>query len=351
MTIDNTARVLLAESIEQTLQWKAEHGVHARFAGGGTDLLLQARAGKHTPDVFIRLPQVAADVAEENGFLVLPALATLADLAVHPLVQAHVPVLAQAMTQIGSPQIRNVATLAGNLCNASPAADSAPALLVYEAAVVLASVRGSRELPLDQFFAGPGKTALAPDELLLHVKVPLALSPAPTTIREVALFRKFGPRGANVISAASFAARIRLLDNAVTHAFLAAGSVGPRPLRLRNTEQALVGRGYEEPATSGGLDAANRTSERVVPGAAPATHAETGPDVGAGTPDGMVPGAAPGTPAETGPDAGTWVGLLLQALRKDISPISDVRGSGWYKGEVIERCLAWLGERLGGGDR
>jgi len=292
MTIDNTARVLLAESIEQALQWKAEHGVHARFAGGGTDLLLQARAGKHRPEVFIRLPQVAADVAEKNGFLVLPALATLADLAVHPLVQAHVPALAEAMTQIGSPQIRNVATLAGNLCNASPAADSAPALLVYDAAVVLASLRGSRELPLDQFFVGPGKTALAPDELLLEVQIPMPPQ------GDVAWFRKFGPRGANVISAASFAARIRLADDAVTHAFLAAGSVGPRPLRLRNTEAALVG--FQTTGKGG---------------------------------------------SELLPEA------LLETVRKDISPISDVRGSGWYKGEVIERCLSWLGERLGGGDR
>jgi carbon-monoxide dehydrogenase medium subunit len=284
-------KVLLAESIGQALQWKAEHGAGARFAGGGTDLLLQTRSGRLKPEVFIRLPAVAPNVTEDGDYVVLPALSTLSDLAAHPGVRAHVPVLAEAMLQIGSPQIRNVATLAGNLCNASPAADSAPVLLVSQAVATLASVRGTRAVPLDELFLGPGKTALAADELLLEVRL-RRVQPG-----ERVFFRKFGPRGANVISSASFAARIRMSGTTVEQAFLAAGSVGPRPLRLRNTEAALTG--Y--------------------------------PLAGWG-------GSNP-------PEA------LAEAVRKDISPMSDVRGSGWYKGEVIERCLAWLGERLAEGGR
>jgi len=307
MTDAGMATVLLAESIQQALQWKAEHGEKARFAGGGTDLLLQTRSGRLKPEVLIGLPPVAAEVEEEGGVLVLPALATLADLAAHPSLRSQVPVLVEAMNQIGSPQIRNVATLAGNLCNASPAADSAPVLLVYEASVVLAGAGRRRELPLDRFFIGPGRTALAPDEMLLQVRLPLP------SAGERALFRKFGPRGANVISAASFSARLHLSEGTVAGARLAAGSVGPRPLRLRDTEKALEGL---------------RVSELTA----------------------MVEEfAVRRTPAGNG--AGATRESLQAAVRRDISPISDVRGSAWYKGEVIERCLCWLFGRLGGESR
>ncbi len=305
MTRQVDRMVLLAASIEQAVAWKGEHRERARFAAGGTDLLLQTRSGKLKPEVFIRLPAVSARVVVDGATLVLPALATLADLAAHPLILKHVPVLAQAMTQIGSPQIRNVATLAGNLCNASPAADSAPVLLVYDASVVLTSVSGRRELPLDQLFLGPGKTALAQDELLLEVRIPLPPD------GEAAFFRKFGPRGANVISSASFAARVKLSGTVVERAFLAAGSVGPRPLRLKNTEKSLAG-----------VDVASLAVRPV---------------------SASAQGEAPGD--KTLPDA------VLSALGKDISPITDVRGSGWYKGQVIERCMQWLADRLGGSEQ
>ena len=286
MVRDEAMQFLLPVTLEEALQRKAEFGERGRFVAGGTDLVLQVGSGRHSPEALIRLPVDEAEPVLAGGRLRISAFTRLRILERHPLLMEHAPLLAEAIAQIGSPQIRWAGTLGGNLGNASPAADSVPPLLVYGAEIEVASVGGTRLVAVEDFFTGPGRTVLAADEAIVAVSVPLELG------THVALFRKFGARGANVISSASFAARIVLAGDTITEARLAAGSVAPRPIRLPQTEAALEGLARQ---------------------------------------DFLRP--------ETTRD-------LAATLAAEVTPISDVRGSAWYKGQVVNHCLQYLADQL-----
>jgi CO/xanthine dehydrogenase FAD-binding subunit len=277
---------LLPATLEEALRLKADAGEGGRFVAGGTDLVLQVGSGRHQPEKLIRLPVDEAEPVLSGERLQISAFTRLRILERHPLLLEHVPILAAAISQIGSPQIRWAGTLGGNLGNASPAADSVPPLLVYDADIEVASVRGRRTVAVADFFIGPGKTILAPDEAIVAVNVPLSVG------NDRCLFKKFGPRGANVISSASFAARVKFVDGKVTEARLAAGSVAPRPVRLPQTEAALLGLAVEDFA-----------QKEVING-------------------------------------------LTATLTAEVKPISDVRGSAWYKTQVVDRCLQFLADQL-----
>ena len=282
MMENDGTRVFRPATLEEALRHKADYGEHGRFVAGGTDMVLQALAGRHRPRAFIRLPAAANLPVENEGAVTICALTPLRLVERSELVREKLPLLATAFSQIGSPLIRNLGTLGGNLGNASPAADSAPPLLVYGAALRLASVRGVRVLPVQDFFLGPGRTALAQDEAIIEALLPLPGED------ELTVFRKFGPRGANVISSANFAARLALPNGEVSMAALAAGSVAPRPKRLPRTEAAVTG-----------LTTAQFGDEAVVQN-------------------------------------------IVAVLRQEIAPIDDVRGSAWYKGRVVELCVRHL---------
>jgi CO/xanthine dehydrogenase FAD-binding subunit len=208
---------------------------------GGTDLMLRLRQGRFAPRGLVsvrRLRTVVDGPARVDGdALQIDALAPLADVIASPIVQAHAPELVAALATIGSPAIRNVATLAGNVANASPAADSLPALLVHDAEVELTRRGGARIVPLASFVTGPGRTGRAPDELLTAIRMPLS----PVAGRRVSVFRKFGKRRANVIASANLAARLVVAEGHVDYARLAAGGVAATPRRLPAVEQALRG--------------------------------------------------------------------------------------------------------------
>jgi CO/xanthine dehydrogenase FAD-binding subunit len=144
--------------------------------------------------------------------------------------------LKQAACEVGSIQIQNRGTLAGNLCNASPAADGVPALLVLDAMVELASATGTRQLPLQDFILGNRKTALRPDEILTAIRVP-----KPST-QGVSRFEKLGARRYLVISIAMLAIRLEVRDGVVGNAALAVGACSAVAQRLPRLEQALIGK-------------------------------------------------------------------------------------------------------------
>jgi CO/xanthine dehydrogenase FAD-binding subunit len=167
---------LRPESLEQLLMLMRLHGSGARLLAGGTDLLVRLRKGSDFPPILIDLKRVADirnDIMESDGIIRIGARAVMTDVIGHPSVRQHCPALVEAALVVGSVQIRNRATLTGNLCNASPAADTAPPLLAYGAALNLVSDTGRRHLPLDEFFAGPGRTALEPGEIVESIDVPL----------------------------------------------------------------------------------------------------------------------------------------------------------------------------------
>jgi CO/xanthine dehydrogenase FAD-binding subunit len=169
------------------------------------------------------------------------ATTTLHEIETSKMVRQVCPVLNDAAGMIGSLQVRNRGTLGGNLCNGSPAADSAPALLVLDAQLELASPSGTREIPVEDFFAGPGETVLKHGEILKRIRIP---QPAPDT---QSVYLKFGPRKAMDIAVVNVAVSLKLDDDgSCRDARLALGSVGPTPRRAKKAEAALIGELTEE---------------------------------------------------------------------------------------------------------
>ena len=203
-------------SLDEALRLKAELP-QARFVQGGTDVLVELNFDRSRPPALINLNEVAElrGYARENGTFVLGSGLTYAEAMVGEVAEAF-PALAEASRTVGSPQIRNRGTIGGNLGTASPAGDALPPLLVEDAEVQIASVRGERVLPLSEFLLGVKKNALEPDELIVAVRVDRARGPQ--------TFMKVGPRNAMVISVCSLALQVDRDRGEIRAAF---GSASP----------------------------------------------------------------------------------------------------------------------------
>jgi xanthine dehydrogenase FAD-binding subunit len=215
----------------------------ATVMAGGTDLLVRRRGG--APFDVACLGGIASlgDIREEDGWVRLGAGATHATLLGHPLVRDRLPGLAGALASLGSPPIRNMGTLGGNIVTASPAGDTLPPLYALDAVVELASGQGVRRLPLEELLVGPGRTALAPGEIVAAVLV------RPPDAGSMQYFEKVGRRNALAIAVVSLAAVIATnRQGQVTEARIALGSVGPTVLRCPKAEAALVGRSLDREA-------------------------------------------------------------------------------------------------------
>jgi CO/xanthine dehydrogenase FAD-binding subunit len=201
--------------------------------------LRQPQRGKRPPVVVNvkRIPGLTA-IDVRDGAIRLGALATLTALIEHPVIVAEYPVLPFTARYMGSPAIRHLATVGGNLCNASPAADLSPVLLALDAEVGIAGTAGERRrLPLGEFFRGPGQTALAAGELLTWVEIPR--KHAEWTVR----YERLDVRRAMDIAIVGVALALRLDGSRVTEARLALGAVAPTPLRVPEAEAALTAGG------------------------------------------------------------------------------------------------------------
>ena len=220
---------------------------------GGTDLLIRMRGGFVRPERVIDLkglPGMRDIRLGEQGWLVIGAACTMNQVALHPLVQQHYDLLAQACNAVASYQLRNRATVGGNICNASPAADTAPALYCLDAVVELFGPGGARRVPIAEFFLGPGKTALRPGEFLTAIHLP----PAP--VRRTRRLRQARPDegrrhldGERGSAAGSIADSDRPNDEShpwsivhrpIRNVRIALGAVGPTPLRAPEAEAALA---------------------------------------------------------------------------------------------------------------
>jgi CO/xanthine dehydrogenase FAD-binding subunit len=249
---------------------------------GGTDVMPQTNAGRLRFQPVLmnvrRVPELAG-IAEQGGVVRIGALVTITELLESALVRERLGLLWQACDHFASDQIRNAATLGGNVCNASPAGDTLVPLLAFEARAVLASKPNGalemRRVPLERFFTGPGRSVRAPSELLAAVEVPL---PPKGFAGE---FYKHGTRPGLDISAISIAAGAVLEKNLLTRVRVAFGAVAPTPIRAPRTEAVLEGRA---------------------------------------------------------PDPGTLEAAAAAALA-EIHPISDVRASDWYRRELVRNML------------
>jgi aerobic carbon-monoxide dehydrogenase medium subunit len=228
---------LQPKSIQQALEWLDMYRGRARVLAGGTDLYLRLRKGVFLPDYVIdlkRVPGLDYITPNRGGGVQIGPTALQDEVARSSLIQQLYPALAEAAVWVGSVQTRNRATLVGNLCNASPAADTAPALLSYGAQVKIASLQGERTLPLEEFFMGPGKTALQDNELVAEISLP---AQAPHT--GAAFFRR--TRTAMDIAVVCGAAMLQLVNGSCQNARIGLGAVGPTPLRATRAEAALRG--------------------------------------------------------------------------------------------------------------
>jgi CO/xanthine dehydrogenase FAD-binding subunit len=231
--------VIQAGSVEDCLRALAAHGPEAKLLAGGTDLLPQLKNGLLAPRYVVDLSRVARlrtiDLDGGRGLRVGAAV-TAREIEQDPGVRARFPALAESGALIGSVQVRNLATVGGNLCNAAPSADMAPPLLALDAEAVIAGPRGERRVPLSAFFADVRRTVLAPDELLLELVIP---APPP---RSGGNYLRHTPRRELDIAVVGVASQLTLSDGVCARARIALAAVAPIPLRATAAEQALEGR-------------------------------------------------------------------------------------------------------------
>lgn len=269
-------RYLSPRTLEETLRVVAEPD--AIVLAGGTDLLPRRTRGLiESPVTLVSLRRLDSlgGVGRENGEVRVGAYTTLSDVAADAIINDAAPVLAHAAGRIACPQVRNRATIGGNLCNASPAADTAVPLILLDATVELTCWSGSeaatRRVPIADFFRGPGATVLTPGEILTAIR----FKPLPAGV--FAAWDKHGTRPSMEIAVASVGVALEFEAGAVAGARVAYGSVAPIPLRGRAAEAEL-------------LD--NRLSAEVIE-------------------------------------------RCIAAARAEIAPISDVRAGAAYRREVV----------------
>jgi carbon-monoxide dehydrogenase medium subunit len=209
-------------SMAEAWRLLASVGPTAKLLAGGTDLLVHYRLGRVRPALVVDLKHVRdlpAGVSVSEGTLQIGARAVMTEVLRDLQVRRFFPALADAARVVGSIQIRNRATVAGNLCNASPAADTAAVLLAHDAHVRLAGPRGSRRVPLTGFFTGPGRTVLAHDEIMETIELPLPLEPTGAAFGRVTRRRGVDLATVNMCCLVTASGQVRV----------AFGAVAPRP--------------------------------------------------------------------------------------------------------------------------
>lgn len=234
---------LQSKTVEQAINSLIKYNGNARVIAGGTDLVVQMRKK-------LVAPQALVDIGEVSGLsyisydgkkgLKIGALTTIRALEKSTLLQKMYPVIPQAASQLGSVAIRNVATIGGNLCNASPSAETAPALIGLSASAKIVGPEGERMIPIEEFFTGPGNTVLKRGELLVEVNVPVL----PSNTKGVYL--KHGIRGSIDLAIVGVAAIITLDGEVCKDIKLVLGAVAPTPMRARRAEELIKGKKIEE---------------------------------------------------------------------------------------------------------
>jgi len=248
--------------LEEALNLLAEFGPDVKVLAGGTDLVLAMKHKTILPPRVISLSKIEGlgVVREETSTVKIGALATHSNLSRNVLLNKSMSMLCKAVSLIGSWQIRNVATIGGNLCNASPAADSAAPLLALDARVVIADSKGEEEIPLSSFFAGPGTTALGPGQLLKEIVVD---RPRP---RSAGCYLKLMRKKAVDLSLVGVAFQAEVDDSGkkLSQVAIGLGGVAPTVIRAPEAEAMLAGLTYDKVI-------------KALPGAARAAVAATRP--------------------------------------------------------------------------
>ncbi len=229
-------------------------GNKAHILAGGTDTIIDIRSGRITPELIIKIDRVD-ELTDKVRFnkqgLLIGALATLNNITLDKGISKYFPSLTRAAASVGSKQIRNRATLAGNICNASPAADTVPALLIYDAIVNTISAKGCKQVPIDMFITGPRKTVLKNNELVESIFIPYKQFKYGSSYLRLA--RREG------VDLAMLCIGSLISENGDVS--IALGAVGPRAFRAYETESLLKGKAFEKKNVDSVMDTlVNETS-------------------------------------------------------------------------------------------
>lgn len=230
------------ETVEEVVSLLMRYGEEAKILAGGTDLLVLMRSRSVVPKCVVditRLPGLDYIKKEKTDTLKIGALATLRAVELSNLVKEEYPLLNEAVTRMANTQIRNMATVVGNICRASPSADTAPPLLALEASVEISGPDESRIVPLESFFTGPGETVLKPSEMVTEILVPKLRTNTGTAFLRAT-------RVAADLAKVSVASVVVVEDGTCKVARIALGGVAPTPIRARAAEDLLMGNKLED---------------------------------------------------------------------------------------------------------
>jgi len=232
------------KTIDEALSLLAKHKGEAKLIAGGTDFLpkmkrREIKAPKHVIDLK-GLPDLDHIKYDEKDGLAIGALATIHAVEASPIIQQKFSVLAQAASSMASTQVRNRGTVAGNICNAVPSADSVPALLTLEARLTLISKEDERIVSIENFFTGPNETVLTDTELLAEIHIP----PLPPNSRGVYL--KLTPRRSMDLAIVGVAVVVVPEDGVCKDIRIALGAVAPTPIRAKRAEDTIRGQQFTE---------------------------------------------------------------------------------------------------------
>lgn len=231
-------------SISECVELLDYHKSNARLLAGGTDLVVKLHSRAIQPKVVISLgavTELSKLKRNDDGSVYIGAMNTLREIIRSNLLSGGFDVIRQAASKVSSMQIRNVATIGGNSCNAAPSADTVPGLIACESIAQIVGPKGERSLPLEGFFTGPGQTVLSAGEILAGFHVPPSL---PGT---GGVYKKYSIRENTELAIVGVAARLTLnKDRCVQRCRLVLGAVAPTPLRVQRAEQLLLGCRYKK---------------------------------------------------------------------------------------------------------
>jgi carbon-monoxide dehydrogenase medium subunit len=231
-------------TLQEASRLLKENGPGGRFLAGGTDLVIAMKEKGLLPNYIVdlkRLPGLSGIRENSDGSISLGALTTLHEIETSPLINKKYPFLAQSAAEVGSIQIRNRATIGGNMANASPSADTSPALMALDATTTIASDSGTRKIAAEEFFKGPGQNAMSANEILTEITIPK------TSANLVGEYIKFSPREMMDLAYVGVAIVYNLTsDKKCTGVRIVLGAVAPTPIRATRAEAVLEGQVLSE---------------------------------------------------------------------------------------------------------
>jgi len=225
-------------SLDEALEAVARHAPNAKLLAGGTDLLVELKHTPNGPQFVVDLGRVPGlrGIEETPAGLRIGAMVTHTEIMQSPLIAEHAPAMIAAAATIGAVQTRNMGTLGGNLVTCVPSLDSGPVLVALDALLTVAGARGKRQMPITEFFVGPRKTALAPDEILVDILIPAVMLGRPAS------FRKFGLRKGQALALVNAAASLAVEGGLIVETRIALGAVSPTVIRAVRAEAVVTGK-------------------------------------------------------------------------------------------------------------